>query len=236
MTADRFIESLMPLADPDFAEGLKRFGIPNTKAIGLRMQQIRQAVKPFKNDKVLAEELYQMPIHEAKLAAAFIDDPKKLSLAAADVYWLGFYSWDLVDQFCNNLFVRANFAYNLPFLWIPALQEYQRRAGIVMIVAIALHHKNMPDQELAKFYPLLKEYIFDERNFVRKAISWALRTIGKRSLFLNSEIQTLIKDHWIDQNGKFKYWAAGDAFREISQEKHIERLQAKEQKAIGRER
>lgn len=225
--AEKFIESILPLANPEFAEGLKRFGIPNTKALGLRMPQLRAASKSYAKNKALAQALYQMPIHEAKLAAAFIDDPAELKLEEAEVYWQEFYSWDLVDQFCNSLLVKADFAHDLPFLWTPAPGEFQRRAGIVMIVAIALHHKKMPDQELAKFYPLLKEYIYDERNFVRKAISWALRTIGKRSLFLNREIQNLIKDEWINAEGKFKYWAAGDAFREISQEKYIHRLETK---------
>jgi 3-methyladenine DNA glycosylase AlkD len=227
MKADQFIELLMPLADPDFAEGLKRFGIPNNQALGLRMPHLRKAVKPFKKNKALAQELYQMPIHEAKLAAGMIDDPKELSLPDAEIYWQGFYSWDLVDQFCNGLLVQTSFAHNLPFLWTPAQEEYQRRAGIVMIVAIALHHKKMPDREIAQFYPLLKEYIFDERNFVRKAISWALRTIGKRSLFLNTEIQNLIKEEWMDSEGNFKFWAAGDAYREISQEKYLMRLRSK---------
>lgn len=230
MKADQLIELLMPLADPDFAEGLKRFGIPNKQALGLRIPELREAVKPFKKNKALAQELYQMPIHEAKLAASMIDDPNELSLADAEIYWQGFYSWDLVDQFCNGLLVQTSFSHDLPFLWTPAQEEYQRRAGIVMIVAIALHHKKMPDREIAKFYPLLKDYIFDERNFVRKAISWALRTIGKRSLLLNTEIQNLITAEWMDSEGKFKFWAAGDAYREISQEKILTRLRVKAQK------
>lgn len=216
------------MADPDFAEGLKRFGIPNHKALGIRMPQLRAAAKPHKNNATLAKELYRMPIHEAKLAAAFIDDPKILSLEDAEFYWQDFYSWDLVDQFSTGLFVSCPFAHELPFLWTPAQGEFQRRAGIVMIVAIALHHKKMPDQDLAKFYPLLQEYIFDERNFVRKAISWVLRTIGKRSLYLNHQIQELIQTEWMDNKGNFKYWAAGDAFREISQEKYLAKLRAKE--------
>jgi 3-methyladenine DNA glycosylase AlkD len=230
MTGDQYIESLMPLADPDFAEGLKRFGIPNRQALGLRMPQIRSAAKPFKGNKRLAQELYRLPIHEAKLSAAFIDDPQKLLLDDAEVYWQEFYSWDLVDQFCNNLFVKCDFALQLPFLWTVASEEYQRRAGIVMIMSIALHHKKMPDSEIAQFYPILKDYIFDERNFVRKAISWALRTIGKRSLFLNMEIQKLIENEWMEKNGKFKYWAAGDAYREITHETYLARLRAKEAK------
>ncbi len=231
MTGDEFIESLLPLADPEFAAGLKRFGIPNKKAMGLRLPQIREAVKPYKNNPHLAHQLYQMPIHEAKLAAAFIDNPKELSLTQAEIYWQEFYSWDLVDQFCNSLFVKSELAQELPFLWTPAEGEFQRRAGIVMIVAIALHHKKMPDQDLAKFYPLLQRYIFDERNFVKKAISWALRTIGKRSLYLNTQVQELIKSEWVDTRGKFLFWAASDAYREISQEKYIRRLQAKEAKS-----
>ncbi len=230
MTGDNFIESLLPLADPDFAAGLQRYGIPNKQAMGLRLPQIRAAAKPYKNNPRLAQELYRMPIHEARLAAAFIDDPKELSLTQAEIYWQEFDSWDLVDQFCTSLFVKSHFAHDLPFLWTQAEGEYQRRAGIVMIVAIALHHKKMPDQELVKFYPLLKEYIFDERNFVRKAISWALRTIGKRSLYLNGEIQELIKSEWMVSTGKFQYWAAGDAYREISQEKHLNKLRAKDTK------
>jgi 3-methyladenine DNA glycosylase AlkD len=99
-----------------------------------------------------------------------------------------------------------------------------------MIMSIALHHKKMPDTEIAQFYPLLKDYIFDDRNFVRKAISWALRTIGKRSLFLNMEIQKLIENEWMEKDGKFKYWAAGDAYREITHETYIDRLEAKEAK------
>ena len=225
MNVDSFIEGLEALAEEDFRLQLDRFAVPSSKAIGVRMPKLRDYVKPFKGDLELAQGLFESPYHEAKLATALIYPGKELSSEQADRFMEGLYSWDLVDQFCGNLFQKAAFASELPFLWAPLPGEFQRRSGLVMILAISIHHKNVADQELLKYLPLVREFISDDRNFVKKANSWVLRTLGKRSPWLNAQIRGYIEREWQIEDGKFQFWAASDAHRELRDPKMMARIE-----------
>lgn len=225
MNSAQFIDGLYALSDETYRQKLYGFGIPAENAIGVRMPQLRAYVKAYRGDAKLALELFESDIHEAKLAAGLIYPAKELSLEQADRFMEGLYSWDLVDQFCGTLFQKASFAEELPFLWAPLPGEFQRRSGLVMILAISIHHKKRADQELLKYLPLVKDYISDERNFVKKANSWVLRTLGKRSPWLNQEIRSFIEQEWQIGDSKFQYWAASDAHRELRDPKILERLE-----------
>lgn len=220
-----FIDGLYALSDESYRQKLFGFGIPAENAIGVRMPQLRTYVKSHRGDAILALELFESDIHEAKLAAGLIYPGKDLNAEQADRFMEGLYSWDLVDQFCGSLFQKANFAEELPFLWAPLPGEFQRRSGLVMILALSIHHKKLPDQELLKYLPLVKEYMHDERNFVKKANSWVLRTLGKRSPWLNAEIRNFIEQEWQIEAAKFQYWAATDAHRELRDPKILARLE-----------
>lgn len=220
-----FINGLSDLADQAHRAKLLNYGIPNEHALGVRMPVLRDYTKEFRGDRDLALELFESDYHEAKLAAGLIYPAKELSMDEADHFMAGLYSWDLVDQFCGSLFQKADFAKDLPYLWSPLPGEFQRRSGLVMILALSIHHKKMPDQELMPYLSLVKEYIFDERNFVKKAHSWVLRTLGKRSPWLNAQLRAFIEDEWQIETGKFQYWAASDAYRELVDPKIVARIE-----------
>lgn len=227
MEAAAFIDGLYALADENYRQKLFGFGIPAEHAIGVRMPDLRNYIKPFKNDKALAEALFESDIHEAKMAAGLIYPYKELSPEKADYLMSPLYSWDLVDQYCSNLFARTPFAKELPYLWSPLPGEFNRRAGIVMIACLSMKQKKMPDADFLPYLDLIREYIEDDRNFVKKAHSWALRTLGKRSLWLNEQVVAYIQKHWQLENGRFAYWAAGDAYRELCDPIQIARLREK---------
>ncbi len=224
MKADQFIDGLVPYADEAHRNKLADYGISVSNALGVRMPILKSYSKAHRGNKELALELYASDYHEAKLACALIFPPKDLNLEQADRFMEGFYSWDMVDQFCGYLFQKSEFARDLPFHWTPLPGEYQRRSGLVMILALSIHHKKMSDKELLEYLPLIKDYINDERNFVRKAHSWVLRTLGKRSPWLNEQIKSFIQKEWQLSNGKFKYWAATDAWRELNDPKVLARI------------
>lgn len=227
MTAEQFIEGLLGLADEGHRIKLKHFGVPNECALGVRMPDLRAYAKPYKGNARLALDLFASEYHEAKMAAAFIFPVKELTREQADRFMEGLYSWDLVDQFCSSLFAKASFAKELPYLWAPLPGEFQRRSGIVCIASISMKQKKLADQELMPYLDLVKEYIDDDRNFVKKANSWTLRTLGKRSLWLNEQLINYLEKHWRLDNGRFKYWAAGDAYRELTDSKIKGRLLAR---------
>lgn len=227
MDAAQFIDGLYEWSDENYRQKLFGFGIPAENAIGVRMPQLRTYVKTFRGNAQLALELFESDIHEAKLAAGLIFPAKELSLEQADRFMAQLYSWDLVDQFCSSLFAQAPFAKDLPYLWAPLTGEFQRRSGLVMIVALSIKHKKMTDPELLPYLEVVKDYIHDDRNFVKKANSWVLRTLGKRSLWLNEQVVAYIQKHWQSEKGRFEYWAAGDAHRELTSEAVLTKLLAK---------
>lgn len=228
--ADAFIEGLRALADESHRIKLAHFGIPNQSALGVRMPDIRNYAKPFRGDALLALELFESDYHEAKLAAGLIFPGKELNLDQADYFMQGLYSWDLVDQFCASLFVKAPFAKDLPYLWTPLPAEFNRRCGIVMIACLSIKHKKMPDADLVPYFDLVQEYMDDDRNFVKKANSWTLRTLGKRSLGLRDDVLSFIVKHWQSTDGSISNWAARDAWKELNDPKIVERLQLKAKK------
>lgn len=232
MKAEDFIEGLRELSDEGHREKLAHFGIPNAHALGVKMPLIRSYLKPFRGDAELALQLFESDYHEAKLAACMIFPAKSLSLDQADYFMQGLYSWDLVDQFCSELFQKAKFAKDLPYLWAPLPGEFQRRSGLVMIASLAMHHKKMPDQDLLEYWSLLVDTADDSRNFVKKAHSWVLRTLGKRSPWLHNRILALIAEEW-EANGAIKCWPARDAWKELNDPKIIARIEERAARKKG---
>lgn len=232
MDTAQFITGLEELADLSHRAKLSHFGVPNANALGVKMPLIRDFCKPFRGDKDLALSLFQSNIHEAKMSAAFIYPAKNLDEETADLFMQGLYSWDLVDQFCGSLFQKASFAEQLPWLWAPLPGEFQRRSGLVMILSMAIHHKKVPDLKFLDYLPLVEDCIYDDRNFVKKANSWVLRTLGKRSSFLNAEVL-----QWIEGLSNSKYesnWALRDAWKELSDPKFQARILEREKRKASK--
>jgi 3-methyladenine DNA glycosylase AlkD len=209
------IEELKALANPDNVAGMARFGISTTHTLGISMKTLEPIAKRHKKDHVLALQLWDSGIHEARLLAVMIDDPKQVTEAQMEAWVNDFDSWDVCDQACNRLFDKTPFAYQKAVEWTSREATFVKRAGFVLMATRAVHDKKAPDQPFIDFLPIIEREAGDERNFVKKAVNWALRQIGKRNAPLNAvAIQT--GEAIRKQDSKAAKWVAADALRELT--------------------
>jgi 3-methyladenine DNA glycosylase AlkD len=211
-------------------EGMARFGINPEKALGVKVPILRAISKKYKNNHELALELWDTEIHEARVLASMVDDPKKVTENQMEDWVVEFDSWDVCDQTILNTFHRqGELSYKKVFEWANREEEFVKRAGLAMIAVLAVHDKKADDYKFVAFFDLLKEKSDDNRNFVKKATNWAIRQIGKRNLNLNKKALELSRE--IDELPyKSAKWVAKDAIRELTDEKILKRLVEKEKK------
>ncbi|MBL8152850.1 MAG: DNA alkylation repair protein [Anaerolineae bacterium] len=204
---------------PANVEGMARFGIrPGTTVYGIPIPTLRQMARRIGRDHGLAKALWNSGVHEARLIAAFIAEPKRLTEAEADEWVEGIDSWDVCDQSCSSFLWKTPFAYAKAVEWSGREEEFVRRAGFVMMAALAVHDKKAPDERFEPLLEVITRGADDERNFVKKAVNWALRQIGKRSHHLNGlAVQTAERIQQMDS--KAARWVAADALRELTSEK-----------------
>jgi len=221
MTAEEIITKLKLCKNPKNIAGMARFGIQGKNILGVNVPILRNMARDVKksdsNLHSLAQELWDSGIHEARILASMVDDPEKVTSAQMDNWATDFDSWDVCDQVCMNLFCRTSFAYRKVFEWAQRKEEFVKRAGFALIACLAVHDKKAKDKDFVAFFPLIKEYSNDERNFVRKAVNWALRQIGKRNLSLNKKAIVATKEIQALDNKTAK-WISNDALRELSSE------------------
>lgn len=232
MTANEIIKKLESLENPVNIAGMARFGIVTKKAFGVAAPVLKQLAKDIKKQTKdrhqLALELWQTGIHEARIIAYLIDDPKEVTTEQMESWAKDFDNWAICDGTCGHLFCRTEFAYEKAFEWAGCEEEFIKRAGLVLPAWLAVHDKKADDEKIAQFLPILEAKAIDERNFIKKAVNWSLRQIGKRNLSLNKlaiETAERIKS----QNTKSARWIAADALRELKNEKTLERLLIKSQ-------
>lgn len=220
MTADKIIIELKKHARRKNREGMARFGISGKNILGVPIPVLRKKAKEIKKEKIdnhrLADELWQSEIHEARILASMIDEPEKVTSKQMDAWIKCFDSWDLCDQVCMNLFDKTKFAYVKVEEWTKKKSEFEKRAGFALMAVLAWHKKNEDrDAQLKAYLPMIYREATDERNYVRKAVNWALREIGKRNDTLKKEaIRTAEKILKIDN--KAAQWIAKDALRELA--------------------
>jgi len=199
-------------------EGMARFGIRFDEAFGCNVPFMRKLARNYRGNHDFALKLWKTGIHEARIIAFLIDDPKMVSDAQAERWLKDVKSWDICDGLCGNLFRKKSFAYDKAFEWSRRKEEFQKRAGFVMMAVLAVHDKEKNDNIFLNFLDRIEEESYDERNFVKKAVNWALRQIGKRNYKLHkSAIKTAEKIKL--QDSKSARWIASDALREFSSEK-----------------
>jgi len=212
--ADDVIARLKSKSNPGNREGMARYGITVDKAFGVSMPELRALAKELSKDHELALALWDTGYHEAKILAGLIDDPRLVSEKQMDAWAAGFDSWDVCDQCCSNLFDKTQFAYGKALAWTRDERELVRRAGYVMMATLAVHDKKAPDKVFELFFPFIVKGSLDERNLVKKAVSWALRQIGKRNAELNAmAIATAKQIRALDS--KSARWIAADALKEL---------------------
>jgi 3-methyladenine DNA glycosylase AlkD len=206
------------MADPRNVEGMARFGINPKETLGVSVYVLRDMAKKIEKDHALAQKLWKSKIHEARMLAGFVDDPGKVTAKQMESWVKDFDSWDICDQVCSNLFDKTPYAYAKAREWSRRKDEFVRRAGYVLMAALSVHDKKADDKRFEQFYPLIKKGSADERNYVRKAVNWALRQIGKRSKDLNISAVRVGKEiQKIDS--KVARWIASDALRELQSPK-----------------
>jgi 3-methyladenine DNA glycosylase AlkD len=209
------IRKLKSESNPDNLEGMGRFGINVKNALGVSIPKLRKIAKQIGKDHKLALELWKSKIHEARILAAMIDDPDMVSEGQLEKWVKDFDSWDLCDCCCGNLFDRTRFAYRKAVEWPKRKEEYVKRAGFTLMACLAVHNKKMADKDFTRFFPIIERESTDERNFVKKAVNWALRQIGKRNKKLNKNAIASCK-LIAAKDSRSARWIASDAIRELT--------------------
>ncbi len=212
---ETILHEMRRLGNPAASEGMARFGIHATNVIGLSVPQIRSIARRVGRDQTLAEQLWATDIHDARILASLVGDPQKITRTTMDRWVREFASWDVCDACCCNLFDRTPYAWQKIRKWAANDGEFVRRAAFATLAAIAVHEKTAGDQLFLGALPLIEEYAFDDRNFVRKGVNWALRNIGKRNGFL-CQAAIACAERIRGQNTRAARWIAADAIRELS--------------------
>ncbi|MEJ2046952.1 MAG: DNA alkylation repair protein [Dehalococcoidia bacterium] len=226
MQYNEVIQRLKSHSHPEAVKGMARFGINPENTYGVSIPNLRRIAKEAGKDHALAQELWASGIHEAKILASMVDEPKAVTEEQLEAWVKDFDSWDVCDQVCMNLFDRVPLAWQKVGDWSQREEEFVKRAAYTLIACLAWHDKEAGDEKFVALLPVIVKGSTDERNFVKKAVNWALRHIGKRNSSLNKvAIKTAEEIKGIDSRAA--RWIAADALRELTSEAVQKRLEAK---------
>jgi 3-methyladenine DNA glycosylase AlkD len=222
-TCDEVMARFRGLRNDEKRAGMARFGINTETAYGISIYELRPIAKEIGTDHYLAQELWASGVHEARILASYVEDPSQVTEEQMERWVADFDSWDLCDQVCG-MFEQTSHARRKVVEWSERDEEFVKRAAFAIVAGLAVHDKQAPDSDFEAFFPLIVAQSTDGRNFVKKAVSWALRNIGKRDLHLNQralEVASRLKES-CDRTAR---WIGFDAYRELSSEKVRARLE-----------
>ncbi len=215
MTTEEVIIQLKQKSSASYLAGMKRFGIDNSHALGTPLPEVRKIGKAIKKDHALALQLWDTKIHEARMLASIIADAALVTTELMDAWVMDFNSWDICDQVCGNLFCRTPFAIEKAIAFCRRNEEFVKRAGFVLMAEYAMHNKTADDAIFIAILPITEREAGDNRNFVKKAINWTIRQIGKRNDILRiAAIETA--NRILLQNSKASNWIASKALNELT--------------------
>lgn len=213
-TRDAVLLELKSLADPRVRVKMSYFGVDVPKAYGISAPVLHALAKRIGKDHQLARELWLTGIHEARILATLIGEPEKLNVLEMERWVRDFDSWDVVDAACCYLFAHTRLAWDVALAWSYRREEFVKRASFSLIAYLSYKDKTAPDERFLRFLGTIEREAYDERNFVRKAVNWALRNIGKRNIRLNrAAISTAERIR--RQSTRSARWIAADALREL---------------------
>lgn len=198
------------------------FGINPKNAYGISIPQLRKIAKGIGRNHILAQQLWRSRIHEACILASYIDEPMKITESQLEKWVKDFDSWDICDQVCG-LFEETPYAYQKAIEWSSRKEEFVKRAAFALIAGFAVHDKKASDEQFEQFFPIIKQAVTDDRNFVKKAVNWALRNIGKRNKRLNKKAIEMAREIQ-RMDSKTAKWIASDALREFTSQAIQKRL------------
>ena len=225
-TVQEVLAWLKRTGSPKAAAGLARYGLPTTNAYGISVGTLRARAKQIGKDHELAMKLWKTGSLDARILASFLGDPQRLSLAQMNAWCRDFDNWGTTDTACFALFDRSPLAWKVVAPWARQKGEFQKRAGFVMMACLAAHDKTATDAAFLKFFPIIERGASDDRNFVKKGVSWALRHLGHRSPALHAAAvktaTTLSKS-----DDATERWVGKDALRDITRPSVIAKVRSK---------
>ncbi len=215
MDFNDIIRKLETLSNPKVREGMARYGITPEHTFGVSLPELREIAKAAGQNHELAVRLWERDSRETRILASMIEDPNMVSEEQVEDWVKEFDYWEICDQCCMNLFEKMESAYEKAVQWSRDEREFVKRAGFVLMARLAVSDKKREDREFERFFPLIKREAKDSRNYVKKAVNWALRQIGKRSLNLNSKAIDTAEEIKKMENESAR-WIASDAIRELT--------------------
>ena len=227
--AERLGDALAQLraaASTSHRDGLARYAIPTERAFGVPMASIQGIAKRLGRDRELAEALWGSGWYEARLLASYLDDPAQVSAAQMDRWGRQFDNWAVCDTVCFALFDRSPHAWRKIGQWAGRRDEYLKRAAFALLASKTVHDKAAPDQAFLHGLELIEAGAGDERNFVKKAVNWALRSIGKRNAVLHAAALAVAKRLAASEDAAPR-WVGKDALRELNSAAVVARVTAK---------
>jgi 3-methyladenine DNA glycosylase AlkD len=223
---DAVISELRSLGSETGRAGMARFGIKTDRAFGVSMQQMKPLARRHRRDHELALALWRSGYHEARVLAALVEDPKLVTSRQMDQWAADFDSWDVCDQACMKVFALTPFVGEKVAKWAGDKREFVRRAAFALIAGYAVAGKKADDREFLAFLPTIEAHADDPRNFVKKAVNWALRQVGKRSTTLHKPALKLA-EKLAASDDKTARWIGKDAVKELTDPLQLARLKAR---------
>jgi len=225
---DNIIKKLKSLSNPEALKGMARYGISIENTFGgISTSVLRAIARETGRDNQLAQKLWETGIHEARILAGMVSEPEKVTEKQLEDWVSDFDSWDVCDEVIMNLFEKMPVAYRKAVEWSSRKEEFVKRAGFALMARLAVSDKKAPDEKFTSFFPYIKKESTDGRNYVKKAVNWALRQIGKRNISLN-KLAIEVGEEIYELDSKSARWIASDALRELKDEKVKRRLIDKE--------
>ncbi len=223
MNYREIIQELESLSNPEDVEGMARFGINPQKTYAVRIPELRRIARTVGKNHQLAAQLWEAGYRETRILACMVEDPQEITSEQMDRWVAEFDYWEICDQCCMKLFRMTPWAYEKIFQWSESEEEFTKRAAFALIAVLAVHDKKALDEKFEQFFPLIIKESTDNRNYVKKAVNWALRHIGKKNSTLNRKAITVAREiHNI--NSKSAKWIASNALNELESNKVQEKL------------
>ncbi len=226
MEYNDILKKLKSLSNPRAVEGMAKYGITVKRAYGVSIPDLRKMAKEIGKDHKLAQQLWTLNIRETQILAGMIDDSELMTEQQMEKWAKAFDNWEVCDQVCQNLFSYSKFAYQKAIEWAKREEEFVKRAGFALMAWLAFKDKEANDEQFEKFLPIIKREAIDSRNFVKKAVNWALRQIGKRNINLNKKAIETAKEIQ-KMESKTAKWIAQDAIKELTSDAVQKRLKEK---------
>ncbi len=217
------LEALQRLSTRKDRDNLARFGITASNAVGVSMANIQKVAKRLGKNHELAGALWSTGVYEARMLACFVEEPERVTSAQMDRWRSGFDNWGICDTACFVLFDRTPHAWKKVDQWARLSDEFGKRAAFALLACLAGHDKTSGDGEFARRLALVEKGAEDERNFVKKGVSWALRMLGRRSVELNAAAVAVAR-RLAESESAAARWVGRGAVKELTSAAVVKKL------------